>query len=93
MAGVLEELFDVRTNGNGYILSEWDDVLLKRDLQRLMAERRVQELPSPVRPGWPERKRFQDIGTGETYEYSDSWERGGPRFNKLTVVKSGRSTP
>jgi hypothetical protein len=96
VAGVLEELFGLRTNGNGYIQTEWDDVLLKRDLQRLMAEGRVQELPSPVMPGWPggpERKRFQDLGTGETYEYSDSWERVGPRFKKLTLGNSGKTTP
>jgi len=89
VAGVLEDLFSVRTNGNGYILSEWDLVLLKRDLERLMAEGHVCELPSPVvvRLEWPdapERRRFRDPETGETYEYSGPWERGRPRFIKTS---------
>ena len=98
MARVLEDLFNVRTNGNGYVLAEWEHVLLKRDLERLMAEGQVRELPSPVvaRPGWPdapERRRFRDLETGETYEYSGPWERGRPRFIKLIHNDLSKATP
>jgi len=98
LGGVLEELFNVRTNGNGYIVSGWDHVLLKRALEQLMAEGSIQEMPTPMSdqrrwPGEPERKRFRDLETGETYEYSGPWERGGPRFKKLTPGDSGEITP
>src|SRR2546430_16053957 len=97
VAGVLEDLFDVRTNGNGYVLSEWDLVLLKRDLERLMAEGKVRELPSPVVarpecPDAPERRRFRDLDTGETYEYSGPWEKGRPRFIKLIQKDISQAT-
>jgi len=94
----LEELFNVRTNGNGYIVSAWDHVLLKRALVQLMTEGRIQEVPTPVNdqrrwPGEPERKRFRDLETGETYEYSGPWERGVPRFKKLTPGDSDEFRP
>jgi hypothetical protein len=38
MPGCLEDLFNVRTNGNGCIRSEWDDILLKQDLKRLLEQ-------------------------------------------------------
>lgn len=79
MPGVLEEIFNVRTNGNGYIETEWNDILLKRDLSRLIGEGRVQEFIVSS-----ELKEYLDRETGETYEYRAAWERGGPRFNKAT---------
>jgi hypothetical protein len=98
MAGVLEELFNMRTNGNGYVLSEWDDILIKRDLERLVAEGRVREMPFPIskQPLWtdsPERKRFRDIEAGEAYEYVNGWERGRPRFNKVNSGPSDEKAP
>jgi hypothetical protein len=89
MAGALEEIFNVRTNGNGYIGQEWDDVLLKRDIAQLVVDGRVQEVPCPPRenskysPQW-ETKCFRDVETGETYEYAGPWERGRPRFYKVS---------
>lgn len=89
MAGILDEIFRVRTNGNGYIEQEWDHILLKRDLARLLAEGRVQEVSCPPikNDQWPAeivRKRFRDSQTGDTYEYTDRWDRGVPRFYRLT---------
>jgi hypothetical protein len=42
MSGILEELSSVRTNGHrdGAIKSSWDEILLKRDLEKLIAEGR-----------------------------------------------------
>jgi hypothetical protein len=38
MAGILDEIFAIRTNGNAYIEQGMDRTLLKRDLARLLAE-------------------------------------------------------
>jgi hypothetical protein len=89
MARVLEEIFSLRTKGNGYIEQEWDDVLLKRDIARLMADGRVREVPcSPSKSAkyspQGETRCFRDLETGDTYEYVGPWERGGPRFYKLS---------
>ena len=86
MAGPLEEIFRARTNGNGYVQQEWDDILLKREILQLLGEGRIHEeacAPSPTYPeGWRTR-RFRDLETGDTYEYTGPWERGGPRFYKV----------
>jgi hypothetical protein len=49
MAGILEDLFNVRTNGNGFITSEWDDVLINRDLERLVTAGQVKEVPRVIK--------------------------------------------
>jgi hypothetical protein len=41
MAGVLDELSRVRTNGNGYFQQGWDHLLLLRDLKTLLVEGRI----------------------------------------------------
>jgi hypothetical protein len=79
MPGVLEEIFNVRTNGNGYVETKWNDILLKKDLRRLIAEGRIREFIVSS-----EMTEYQDRETGEIYEYHAAWERGCPRFNKAT---------
>jgi hypothetical protein len=32
MAETLDEIFRIRTDGNGYIQQEWNDILLKREI-------------------------------------------------------------
>ena len=87
MGGDLEEIFRLRTNGNGYVQQEWDDILLKREILQLIGEGRVREVPckpSPTQPGGWGTRRFHDVETGDIYEYSGPWERGGPRFYKVS---------
>ena len=90
MAGPLDEIFRTRTNGNGHVQQEWDDILLRREISQLVAEGRVAEEPcepSPTYPrGWGTR-RFRDLETDNTYEYTGPWERGGPRFRKVSPVQ------
>ena len=50
MAGPLDEIFRTRTNGNGYVQQEWDDILLKREISQLVAEGRVAEEPCEPSP-------------------------------------------
>jgi hypothetical protein len=89
MAGTLDEIFRVRTNGNGYVRQEWEHILLMRELSQLVAEGRVREVACPPRKNekygedWVTR-RFRDLETGDTYEYTGPWERGGPRFYKVS---------
>ena len=89
MAGVLTEVFNVRTHGNGCIRSRWDEILLLRDLDQLVTEGRVklvrETYPLPGTPEHCATKWFQDSETGETYEYMEAWERGGARFDKLKL--------
>lgn len=89
MSGVLNEIFRMRTNGYGYIEQEWDHILLKRDLARLLAEGSIQEVS--FRRGKKDkgpieivRKRFRDSQTGDTYEYTGPNDRGVPRFYRPT---------
>ena len=86
MANCLKELFDLRTNGNGYILSEWNHKLLKRDLEQLLAENKIietsilnidKDTDFLIRNGG---KQFQEIDTGDIYRYQGPWERGAPKF-------------
>jgi hypothetical protein len=89
VAGILDEIFRLRTNGNGYVQQEWDHILLKRDLARLLAEKSIQEVSCPPRKKdeWPAeiaRTRFRDLQTGDTYEYTGPWDRGVPRFYRVT---------
>jgi hypothetical protein len=91
MAGTLDEIFRVRTNGNGYVQQEWEHILLQRELSQLVAEGRVREEAYPLRKNakYPEQwvtRRFRDLETGGLYEYTGPWERGGPRFYKLGSV-------
>ena len=89
MPGVLDGIFNVRTNGNGYIEQEWDDVLLRREIASLVADGRVQEIPCPDMENAKQRPQaetrcYRDLETGDTYKYSGHWERGMPRFCKIT---------
>ena len=87
MAGPLDGIFRTRTNGNGYVQQEWNDILLKREILQLVAEGRVREEPCEPSPTFPEgwgTRRFRDLETGDTYEYTGPWERGGPRFYKVS---------
>jgi hypothetical protein len=79
MAGTLDEISRVRTNGNGYIEQEWDNILLQREISQLVAEGRVREVACPA---WGTR-RFHDVETGDTYDYISQGERGLPRFYKI----------
>lgn len=82
MAGFLEDVVNVRTNGNGTLLSEWDDILLWRDLERLIADGMVREI---TRADGIDGKWFLDCTTNEIYQYLPAWERGSPRFERLKV--------
>ncbi|HEX6495213.1 MAG TPA: hypothetical protein VF018_07010 [Acidobacteriaceae bacterium] len=88
MAGVLEDLFRVRTDRNteGTISGEWDRILLRRDLERLIAEGFVEitHCSSCPDPRSRERLCFRDTSTGEVYLYVEGWERGSPEFRKQT---------
>jgi hypothetical protein len=101
MAGILHELFNVRTEGNGQIRSGWDDVLLKRDLERLITEERVRVVKAALHvgkdlPGLPAecaRRWFLDCETGDIYQYTEGWERGGPRFEKVNCDAVFKTAP
>jgi hypothetical protein len=82
MDGVLEYIVTIRTNGNGSLRSQWDDVLLKRDLERLVANGKVREI---TRAAGIEGKWFLDCETNQIYQYTPAWERGSPRFERLNV--------
>ena len=94
MSGVLEDVFNVRTNGDrvGSLRSAWDRILLLRDLERLVNEGRVKLLRDvprtskyllPDDSSQAERKVVQDSETGVVYEYVGPYERGGCTFRKL----------
>jgi hypothetical protein len=90
VAGILEHLFNTRTNGNGEVRSQWDDVLLMRDLEQLIAEERVKVLKTPLeaKPGIGAecaKKWFLDYANGDVYAHTEPWERGGARFEKCTL--------
>jgi hypothetical protein len=83
--GVLEDLFRTRTdrNSNGTISAEWHQVLLWRDIQRLIADGAIQQIEClPASEDPRERKYFRDLGTGEIYVHVAGWERGCPEFRK-----------
>jgi|HubBroStandDraft_4_1064222.scaffolds.fasta_scaffold88635_4 hypothetical protein len=88
MAGPLEEIFLVRTNGNGYFQQVWDHTLFQREIKALLAEGRIQEVDCPTRENgkyavdWDVR-RFRDLHTGDTYEYHGAGDRTEPRFRRV----------
>jgi hypothetical protein len=92
MAGILEDVFNVRTNGNGFVRSWWDNILLLRDLEQLISEGRVKLIRDqlrtskyllPAHAGEAQRKWVQDTETGDIYEYFGPYERTWPSFRKL----------
>jgi len=102
MAGVLAEVYNVRTHGNGCIRSPWDEILLLRDLEQLVAEglvkvvretRRTEDHLPPSPPDGRATKCFQDSQTGEIYEYREGWERGGPCFDKIVLDERFKVSP
>jgi hypothetical protein len=89
MPGILEEVCDVRTDGTGGLRSDWDDVLLKRDLAQLIEDGRVREIPHRVNErsiyaDEREERWFLDCATGDTYQYTGHGEKSGCSFRKLT---------
>jgi hypothetical protein len=84
--GVLEDVFSTRTdrNAKGTITTEWNRVLLWRDLQRLISEGAVEAAECPYNADQDSRERrcFRDIGNGDVYIYIAGWERGSPEFRK-----------
>lgn len=82
MDGVLDDIVTVRTNGNGSLRSQWDEVLLKRDLERLVTDGKVREI---TRADGIEGKWFLDCGTNQIYQYTPAGERASPRFERLNV--------
>ena len=84
--GALEGIFKTRTNNShhGTIVTEWDSILLARDLHRLIAEGFVEQIapPEDAEPGFTPRTYYHDRGTGEVYLYAEGWERGSPEFRK-----------
>lgn len=90
MAGFLEDVVNVRTNGNGTLRSEWEDILLRRDLERLIADGMVREI---TRAEGNEGKWFLDCTTNEIYQYLPAWERGLSRFERLKVDSTFDKSP
>jgi hypothetical protein len=86
MPGALEDIFRTRTDNNtkGTISTEWNRVLLWRDLERLMKDGFVESIacPSDAESFLRERQCFRDLATGEVYVYVAGWERGSPEFRK-----------
>jgi hypothetical protein len=82
----LEDVWETRTNNTrtGTVVTEWDKVLLWRDLRRLIAVGLVEPTDGPADndPDPRERKYFRDVGTGEVYVYISGWERGSPEFRR-----------
>lgn len=90
--GILEDVFKVRTNGNGFVRSWWDDILLLRDLEQLISEGRVKLVRDVARtskypladlPSQAQQKWVQDTETGDVYEYVGPSERRGAMFRKI----------
>ena len=88
MAGILEDLFNTRTDHarEGTLHTEWDRILFWRDLRRFIIEGLVEPIscPSTAPKDFRETLCFRDLGTGEVYVYVEGWERGAPGFRKLT---------
>lgn len=86
MLGVLEELYQQRTDNdrNGTGSSEWNRVLLWRDLQRLATEGLVApaEAPEHAESDFRDRTYFGDLGTDEIHVFVAGWERESPEFRK-----------
>ena len=88
MPGALEDIFRTRTDNNtkGTIGTEWNRVLLGKDLERLMKDGFVEQIgcPTDAEPVLREMQCFRDLFTGEVYVYLAGWERGSPEFRKQT---------
>ena len=92
----LEDLYQTRTarDRNGSILDQWNDVLLHRDLERLIndglveIETNIREISSfELEKTW-----YREIATGNLYVYVAAWERGGPQFRRyIESVADGGS--
>jgi hypothetical protein len=84
MPGVLEDLVGTRTrhDRNGTLASEWDEVLLWRDLHRLAEEGLIEPIDGLSRPDFDslERRHFRDVGTGDVFVYFPGGERRSPQF-------------
>lgn len=90
LPGILEEFFNVRTHGNGHLRSAWDEVLLKRDLDRALAAGLIRELPCPPPTGrsfamCDPRRFFLDCATNDIYEYVGPGEKRGSQFRKAKL--------
>ena len=89
MGGILDEILQVRTNGNGDFQQAWDHVLFKREIETLLAEGRIEEVVCPPRnskyPPDYESRRFREVETGETYEYIGPGERKEPSFRRVAL--------
>jgi hypothetical protein len=87
MTGALQDLYETRTarDRDGTVGDEWNRVLLRRDLDRLIAECQVEPVDwlFPPESDSRERKFFHDLGTGEIYVYVAAAERSGPQFRRL----------
>jgi len=85
--GVLEDLFETRTNRDRYgtISAEWDLTLLWRDLERLQAEKLVSaiEITSNAASDSLKRLYFRDSETGDVYVFVEGGEKSSPKFHKL----------
>jgi hypothetical protein len=85
----LEDLCRTRTSRDrkGTIPDKWNDVLLRRDLERLIGEglvtpvTSVREIPADFR----EKIWYEEVGTGNLYVYVAAWERGSPEFRRHAV--------
>jgi hypothetical protein len=88
MPSALEDLFQSRTDNNtkGTISSEWNRILLWRELERLIAEGAVEMIDCSADSDSIARERrcFREIGTGDVYLYVEGWERGSPEFRRET---------
>lgn len=87
MCSPLKDLFNTRTDNDrkGTVSSDWNRVLLWRDLNRLVAEGLVEPVqpPADIEPDDRARHYFRDLGTGDLYVYVAGWERGWPQFRRV----------
>lgn len=79
MTGILDEIFRMRTKGNGYIEQEWDHS--RKEASKKFRVREEQQISG----------QSQLLGngsvtsqTGDIYEYTRPWEGGVPRSYRLT---------
>jgi len=72
---------------SGTIPNQWNQVLLLRDLDRLISDGRIERLRN-VREVYPDPRDktwYRKTATGNLYVYVTGWERGSPEFRRDTI--------
>lgn len=89
----LVDLYLTRTNRdrNGTIPDKWNNVLLVRDLDRLISEGIVERVTNlrEISSFEYEKTWYKEIATGNVYVHVAAWERGAPEFRRHVEVVAG----